>query len=69
MVEPGVGQDTGSFMTPKLGNVIPLFINVRKLIGLLFTSGHLHNLPTSLTDLTLHLVKFYSSHFKMLMWK
>ena len=30
LVEAGVGQDTGSCMPSKLGNVTPLFINVRK---------------------------------------
>ena len=57
-------------MPSKLGNVLPLFINVKKCVGSLFTSHLLNDLTEGkvkdvcLTELILHLKRFYSSHSK-----
>ena len=43
LVEAEAVQDSGSSILPKLGNVLPLFINVRKWAGSLFISCLLHS--------------------------
>ena len=65
----------GTFMPPKLGNTLPLFINIRKWVGSLFTSCLLHYLTqvkvkeVCLTEWTLHLKKisflFKNANMKM----
>ena len=42
LVEAETGQGTGSCMTCKLANFLPLFLNVRTWKSLLFTSGLLN---------------------------
>ena len=39
LVETETGQSTGSCMSSKLENALPLFISVRKWVGSVFTSG------------------------------
>ena len=57
-------------MKPESGNDLSLFINVRNLAGLLFTSGLLHKFTmvkakeVCRTEWTLHFKKIYPSHSK-----
>ena len=62
-------------MQSKVGNVFPLFTNIRKCAGLLFVLGILNNVTlvkvkeACLTEWTLHLINLYLSHSKKLMWR
>ena len=57
-------------MSSKLGNVLPIFINIRKWVGLLFNSGLLHKFTqvkvkeVCLTEWTLNLKKKLSFSLK-----
>ena len=67
-----LGWSRHSFMPPKLGNALPLLINVRKWADSMFTEGPWHNFiqvkvkEAFLAELKLRLTKSYSSHSKML---
>ena len=68
-VEAEAGQDTGSYMPPKIGNALPLFINVIKCAGSLFNSGVLDNfIQVKVREVCL--IEWASLPYsKMLMWK
>ena len=75
LVEAETGQDTlVACLTHKLANALPLFINLRKWVGLLLNSGRLNQfiqvkIKEYASHWTLHLKTFYLSDSKMLLRK